>query len=114
MPERTAALGRIVPTELGIVADAGLALEALLEEAKAKTQALDSTERVSRIPQDRAALARRTDYDQVPIKPQRVYHEMNAFFGSDAIFTTGCGLTQIWSGQFQSISKPSLFANLSS
>ncbi|MBC7237881.1 MAG: hypothetical protein H5T69_18720 [Chloroflexi bacterium] len=51
-------------------------------------------------------MARRTNYDQVPIKPQRVYQEMNEFFGSDTIFTTGCGLTQIWSGQFQRIAKP--------
>ena len=42
----------------------------------------------------------------MPIKPQRVYQEMNEFFGADTIFTTGCGLTQIWSGQFQMTSRP--------
>jgi tartronate-semialdehyde synthase len=99
-------IGRIVPTELGIVADAGLALRALLEEARAITGPVQPTERVQRIPQDRAAMARKTDYDQAPIKPQRVYQEMNEFFGAGAIFTTGCGLTQIWSGQFQSMSRP--------
>jgi len=99
-------IGRIVPTELGIVADAGLALDALLAEAKAVTGPREPSDRVRRIPQDRAAMARRTDYDQVPIKPQRVYQEMNEFFGPGAIFTTGCGLTQIWSGQFQSLSRP--------
>jgi tartronate-semialdehyde synthase len=108
----SAHIGRIVPTELGIVADAGLALDALLEEVKARTSVSDAlkprtpSERVRNIPQDRAQLARRTQYDQVPIKPQRVYQEMNDYFGPDAIFTTGCGLTQIWSGQFQSIARP--------
>jgi tartronate-semialdehyde synthase len=99
-------IGRIVPTELGIVADAGLALEGLLTEARRRTDQREPTERVARIPEERARLARKTDYDQMPIKPQRVYHEMNAFFGSDTIFTTGCGLTQIWSGQFQKVIRP--------
>jgi tartronate-semialdehyde synthase len=99
-------IGRIVPTELGIVADAGLALDALLEEAKTRTGARPPSERVLNIPHDRARLARKMDYDQVPIKPQRVYQEMNEYFGPETIFTTGCGLTQIWSGQFQSIAEP--------
>jgi tartronate-semialdehyde synthase len=38
--------------------------------------------------------------------PQRVYQEMNEYFDSNTIYTTGCGLTQIWSGQFQSIASP--------
>ncbi|MBC7256639.1 MAG: glyoxylate carboligase, partial [Chloroflexi bacterium] len=99
-------IGRIVPTELGIVADAGLAIEALLEEAKRRTPPLPPKPRVARIPQDRAALARRMDYDQVPIKPMRVYKELNEFFGPNTIYTTGCGLTQIWSGQFQMTNAP--------
>jgi tartronate-semialdehyde synthase len=99
-------IGRIVPTELGIVADAGLALDVLLEKAKARTEPRPPSERVVKIPRDRTAMARKMDYDQVPIKPQRVYREMNQFFDIDTIFTTGCGLTQIWSGQFQSIAAP--------
>jgi tartronate-semialdehyde synthase len=99
-------IGRIVPTELGIVADAGLALDALLEETKTRTGARPPSQRVLNIPHDRARLARKMDYDHAPIKPQRVYQEMNDYFGPETIFTTGCGLTQIWSGQFQSIAKP--------
>lgn len=94
-------IGRIVPTTLGIVADAGLALGALLEEARRRTGPRPPSERVARIPQERAAMARRTDYSSVPIKPQRVYQEMNAAFGPGTMYTTGCGLAQIWSGQFQ-------------
>jgi len=43
-------IGRIVPTELGIVADARLALEALLEAARRRTPPLAPSERVRRIP----------------------------------------------------------------
>ena len=46
------------------------------------------------------------DFDQVPIKPQRVFKEINEFFDPDTIFVTAIGLYQIWSGQFQEIQKP--------
>ena len=99
-------IGRIVPTELGIVADAGLAINALLAEAELRTGPRSAQGRVARIPEERAVMARKTAYDGTPIKPQRVYQEMNAFFDADTIFTTGCGLTQIWSGQFQKVARP--------
>ena len=99
-------IGRIVPTDLGIVSDAGLALDALLAEAKRRTGPRTPAPRVEEIPAERAAMARKTDYTETPIKPQRVYQEMNEYFGPDTIFTTGCGLTQIWSGQLQSTAKP--------
>jgi tartronate-semialdehyde synthase len=51
-------------------------------------------------------LARKTDYDDVPIKPHRVFLEINRFFPLNTIFTTGCGITQIWSGQLQNIGRP--------
>jgi tartronate-semialdehyde synthase len=98
-------IGRIVPTALGIVADAGLALDALLAEVRSRTGARPPQGRVASIPADRVAMARQTDFDQVPIKPQRVYQEMNAYFDESTIFTTGCGLTQIWSGQFQKVAR---------
>ena len=102
-------IGRIVPTDLGIVADAGLAVDALLEEAKRRTEARPPAPRVEEIPTVRAAMARKTDYTETPIKPPRVYQEMNDYFGPDTIFTTGCGLTQIWSGQLQSTAKPQTY-----
>jgi len=46
------------------------------------------------------------DFDQVPVKPQRVFKELNEFFDPDTIFVTAIGLYQIWSAQFQEIQKP--------
>ncbi|NPV52453.1 MAG: biosynthetic-type acetolactate synthase large subunit [Firmicutes bacterium] len=99
-------IGRIVPTELGIVSDAKLALEALLSAAKEKTKRREPQGWVSDIPRLRGEMERRLKFDNVPIKPQRVFYELNEFFGDDAIFTVGCGLVQIWSGQFQRASRP--------
>ena len=51
-------------------------------------------------------LARKVDYDDVPIKAQRVFKELNEFSDEETIFVTCIGLNQIWSGQLQKISKP--------
>src|SRR5271157_1092102 len=99
-------IGRVVPVELGIVADVKLALAALLEEARRRGYHPAPSERVQRLPEVRRTLARKTDYENVPIKPQRVFQEINDFFPANTIFTTGCGITQIWSGQLQNIERP--------
>ena len=99
-------IGRVVPTELGIVADARLALIALLEEARRRGYRRQPSDRISCLPALRAELARNTDFDDVPIRPHRVFQEINHFFPPHTIFTTGCGITQIWSGQLQNIERP--------
>lgn len=99
-------IGKIVPVELGIVSDAKLALEALLKVAREKMPERLVNGRVKNIALMKKELARRMDFDDVPIKPQRVFKEINEFFDRDTIYTSGCGLNQIWSGQFQEIYKP--------
>jgi len=99
-------INKIVKTELGIVADAKLALDALLEAARAKGPQREISERVKNLPELRTSTKVDLNYQQEKIKPHRVYREMNAFFGADTMFTTGCGNNQIWSGQFQEINTP--------
>jgi tartronate-semialdehyde synthase len=99
-------IGRIIPTDLGIVADAKLALQALLKTAEQLTPQKVPDERVKSIPGLSSDYQRRLDFDQIPIKPQRVFKEINEFFDEDTIFVTCIGLNQIWSTQFQRIFKP--------
>ncbi|MFC1942914.1 biosynthetic-type acetolactate synthase large subunit [Chloroflexota bacterium] len=99
-------IGRIIPTHLGILADAKLALQALLEEAKKLTSQRPPSEREQNIPALCKKMERRLDFDQIPIKPQRVFKEINEYFDEDTIFVTCIGLNQIWSSQFQRIFKP--------
>jgi len=99
-------IGRIIPTHLGIVADAKLALQALLEEARQLVEPRQPAERECSLTELRRQLGRRLDFDQIPIKPQRVFKEINEFFDEDTIFVTCIGLNQIWSSQFQRIFKP--------
>jgi tartronate-semialdehyde synthase len=99
-------INKIVKCEIGIVADAKLAIEAFLQEIASRKLEFTAAERVQAIPELRRSMKRKQDFENVPIKPQRVYHEMNKCFDDDTMFTTGCGLVQIWSGQLQEINKP--------
>lgn len=102
-------IGRVFSPELGIIADAKLALEALVDEARARKAAGTLPARnawVNDVQRRKRTMLRRTDYDNVPIKPQRVFKEINKAFGDDTQFVTAIGLYQIASGQFQRVNKP--------
>lgn len=98
-------IGRVFPPELGIVSDAKLALQGLLDRARSMPtrQPTAWTARVAKL---RNSLERRMDFDSVPIKPPRVFKEINEYFDRDTIFVTAIGLYQIWSGQFQQVYHP--------
>lgn len=98
-------IGKIFTPDLGIVADAKDAIGQLIVAAKVMGPQMGS-ERVAAIPEMRQKLARKMDHDSVPINPHRVFGELNKAFDDDTLFTTGCGITQIWSGQMQDINKP--------
>jgi tartronate-semialdehyde synthase len=99
-------IGRVFRPHLGIVSDAKLALRALLDAAKELTPAHDPGPWVERLYELRSTLHRKMDFDDVPIKPQRVFKEMNELFDGNEIIVTAIGLYQIWSGQFQKTYKP--------
>jgi tartronate-semialdehyde synthase len=98
-------IGRVFPPKLGIVSDARLAVAELRRQA-AERRRPSREAWTSRVAELRATLTRRTDFDQVPIKPPRVYEEINRFFGPETIWVTAIGLYQIWSGQFQRVDRP--------
>ncbi|MGH2945638.1 MAG: glyoxylate carboligase [Solirubrobacteraceae bacterium] len=99
-------IGRVFPPDLGIVSDARLALEALTEVARDMTPAREPGPWVERVGELRSTLLRKMDFDDVPVKPQRVYKEVNEVFDEDTVFLTAIGLYQIFSGQFQKTYKP--------
>jgi tartronate-semialdehyde synthase len=101
-------IGRVFCPDLGIVADARLALEALVAEARRRVAAGGAPARswAEDCAARKRTLLRRTDFSERPIKPQRVFQEINAAFDRDTQFVTAIGLYQIASGQFQKIYKP--------
>ena len=79
-------IGRVFGPDYGIVSDAKAALKLFVEvarELKAAGRLPDRSQWVADCQKRKRTMLRRTDFDQVPIKPQRVYQEMNAFFGRD-------------------------------
>lgn len=102
-------LGKVFPPDLPIVSDAKLAVEALLRVAREMTPRRTPSEWSQKAADYRRRFRRKMDFDQVPVKPQRVFKELNEFFDPDTIFVTAIGLYQIWSGQFQEIYKPGTY-----
>jgi len=47
----------------------------------------------------------------VPVKPQRVYEEMNRYFGKDTCYVSTIGLSQIAGAQFLHVYKPRHWIN---
>ncbi len=98
-------IGRVFEPDLGIVSDAKVALQALLERAHARSPQY-ATQWAERVTELRETLERRTNFDETPIKPPRVFKEINEYFDRDTMFVTAIGLYQIWSGQFQHSYEP--------
>jgi len=88
-------IGRVFCPDLGIVSDAHLALEQFVETARsyrAKGLLPDRSEWVREIRSRKATMHRKTHFDDEPIKPQRVFQEINHVFDDNARFVTAIGL----------------------
>ncbi|GLW57733.1 glyoxylate carboligase [Kitasatospora phosalacinea] len=107
-------IGRIFAPDLGIASDARAALVLLLEVARelaAAGRLKDRREWAASTQERRAALQRKTHFDDVPLKPQRVYEEMNRAFGPETRYVTTIGLSQIAGAQLLHVYKPRHWIN---
>ncbi|MGW1185374.1 glyoxylate carboligase [Streptomyces drozdowiczii] len=107
-------IGKIFAPDLGIVSDAKAALELFVEvarELKAAGKLPDRSAWAASTQERRAALQRRTHFDNVPLKPQRVYEEMNRAFGPETRYVTTIGLSQIAGAQMLHVYRPRHWIN---
>ncbi|MQY14518.1 Glyoxylate carboligase [Streptomyces sp. RB5] len=107
-------IGRIFAPDYGIVSDARGALELFVEvakELKAAGRLPDRTEWIQSHLARKGTLHRRTHFDNIPIKPQRVYEEMNKAFGRDTRYVTTIGLSQIAGAQMLHVYRPRHWIN---
>ncbi|MEU6924302.1 glyoxylate carboligase [Streptomyces sp. NPDC046631] len=107
-------IGRIFAPDLGITSDARAALELFVEvarELKAAGRLKDRSAWAASTQERRAALQRRTHFDNVPLKPQRVYEEMNRAFGPETRYVTTIGLSQIAGAQMLHVYRPRHWIN---
>ncbi|MGO1023347.1 glyoxylate carboligase [Streptomyces rubiginosohelvolus] len=107
-------IGKIFAPDLGIASDAKAALELFVEvarELKAAGELKDRSAWAASTQERKATLQRKTHFDNVPLKPQRVYEEMNRAFGPETRYVTTIGLSQIAGAQMLHVYKPRHWIN---
>ncbi|MFZ6645699.1 glyoxylate carboligase [Undibacterium sp. TJN25] len=107
-------IGRVFGPDYGIVSDAGAALRLFIEVAKewkAAGKLKDRSAWAADCHERKRTMLRRTHFDEVPVKPQRVYEEMNKAFGRDTRYVSTIGLSQIAAAQFLHVYGPRNWIN---
>ena len=107
-------IGRVFGPDFGIVSDARAALELFIEAAralKAEGKLKDRSEWAAQCLHRKNNMLRRSHFDQVPLKPQRVYQEMNECLDRDTCYVTTIGLSQIAGAQFLHVYEPRNWIN---
>ena len=107
-------IGRVFMPDFGIVSDAKAALELFVQvarERKAAAQLKDRSQWVQRCAERKTLMHRKTHYTETPIKPMRVYEEMNAAFPRDTVYVSTIGLSQIAGAQFLHVYGPRQWIN---
>ncbi|MCI1193817.1 glyoxylate carboligase [Calidifontimicrobium sp. SYSU G02091] len=107
-------IGRVFMPDYGIVSDAKAALELFVQVAKERKAAgtlKDYSDWAFRCAERKRLMLRKSHFEQIPIKPQRVYEEMNKAFPRDTIYVTTIGLSQIAGAQFLHVYGPRQWIN---
>ncbi len=107
-----AEIGRNYPTELGVVADAKLALGALAETARGRSHR-DRGRLREEIARGRKAFAANWDHqwssDQFPLRPERILAELRKAVPADGFIVTDVGWNKNGVGQQFPITVPGTF-----
>ena len=109
-------IGRVFAPDLGIVSDAGAALRLFVEVARewrahGRLRRWDAWADECADRKRSLGQLRKTNFDAVPIKPQRVYQAMNEAFGRDVTYVSTIGLSQIAGAQFLHVYGPRRWIN---
>jgi tartronate-semialdehyde synthase len=106
-------IGRVFAPDYGIVSDAKAALQLFVEVARerAGAGAPDYGVWAKECQVRKSTLQRRTHFENVPIKPQRVYEEMNKAFDENTRYVSTIGLSQIAGAQFLHVYHPRNWIN---
>ncbi len=107
-------IGRVFEPDFGIVSDAGAALGLFVEalkDRKARGDWPDFSAWAERCAERKRVMLRQTHFEQIPMKPHRVYEEMNKVFGRDTVYVSTIGLSQIAAAQFLHVYGPRQWIN---
>jgi tartronate-semialdehyde synthase len=107
-------IGRVFGPDLGIVSDAGAALAMFIVVAREMKQAgalRDRGDWAAGCLHRKNNMLRKSHFDAVPLKPQRVYQEMNEILDRDTCYVSTIGLSQIAGAQFLHVYNPRNWIN---
>lgn len=107
-------IGRVFAPDYGIVSDAKAALElfnVVAADWRAAGKLRDRSDWAAECEYRKGHMLRKSHYDQVPLKPQRVYEEMNDSLDRDTCYVTTIGLSQIAGAQFLRVYEPRNWIN---
>jgi tartronate-semialdehyde synthase len=107
-------IGRVFSPDYGIVSDAKAALALFVEVARERQAAKRLKDRsawAADCLERKRTMQRKTNFDDVPMKPQRVYQCMNRAFDKDTCYVSTIGLSQIAGAQFLHVYKPRHWIN---
>jgi tartronate-semialdehyde synthase len=107
-------IGRVFNPDLGIVSDAKAALELFVQVARERRDAgtsRDFSDWASRCAERKRLMHRKSHYTETPIKPMRVYEEMNLAFPRATTYVSTIGLSQIAGAQFLHVYGPRRWIN---
>ena len=107
-------IGRVFGPDFGIVSDAGAALSTFIEvarEMKAAGTLADRGAWAADCQHRKSVMLRKSHFDAMPLKPQRVYQEMNEVLDRDTCYVTTIGLSQIAGAQFLHVYNPRNWIN---
>jgi tartronate-semialdehyde synthase len=109
-------IGKVFGPDFGIASDADAALRLMMAEARrlkagGRLRDRGNWARECRARKGERSMQRKTHFDQSPLKPQRVYEEMNKAFGKDVRYVTTIGLSQIAAAQMLHVYGPRHWIN---
>ena len=107
-------IGRVFAPDYGIVSDAKAALKLFVEVARERQGVGTLPHRAAwaqECQERKRSMWRKTNFDNVPIKPQRVYEEMNRAFGRQVRYVSTIGLSQIQAAQLLHVFEPRHWIN---
>ncbi len=107
-------IGRVFGPDFGIVSDAKAALVLfcqVAEEMRAEGVLRDRTAWSAACLHRKHTMLRQTHFDQVPLKPQRVFEEMLGHAGRTTCYVTTIGNSQIMGAQLLKVYEPRNWIN---
>jgi acetolactate synthase-1/2/3 large subunit len=104
-----AEIGKNVRVNLPIVGDAKNVLRDMLKIIKVKAKKAKATEWTKKIAKYKKKFAPKMDYNDMPLKPQKIIKEIMTVLKADDIVVTEVGQCQMWAMHYLERSKPRTF-----